>query len=435
MNPNYMNAEQRVAVRRFVEGNNRVGQRDEDIAQAFMGLVQPAVYEYQGQIMPRIGILYENAMNFYGTLRDLLIERGRIAEEEILVDGARKRYKHQVEGHLVLANTPVDPNIGLASVKKEAIKQIMDEQIRALYSSAGIEVVIPESTRQDLSLEAGRAAYLREIRALNTPAAERITNLFISHTAKQLGVIHGSGGHGGGNKELSPVGDLFIVFKDSQSGETPYIGARLDYIEEDGFTRRRINWHNPGESEQPFGLERLEPINISSYFEGIMFAEMGFPGGGIVRSDNLSLFGFQDLKTLSLGAEDESIDAFFESTHPPELLVRELKPFLRHLYLKCKQVVDLQSLFCSKIPLVRHPYAGSIAHFIALSGGTLADYYAARASFMEQYETWRQRAEEEFAPAWFREIEAKIRTGELKHEFSPLVGAKLEKKTIREFLA
>jgi len=415
MNPTYMSWEQRQVVAKYVKENAKEGTmrdlaerveaelarstenqallEDSSIAEAFVSIYRPAVLETSGPALPRIGHIMQVVLNDLGMLRDLLIEKGTIDEACVTAaDGGRNILPPRSRYFLSKLRHSIDAEAGLSAVTVQDIKDVIDEQMERFYASVGISIQLPLETLHDLHSGPGRRAYLKEIRSCNPTAVDKITTIFMQETARQLGIIHGSGGHVGGCSQRAFVGSLCLTFTD-KNDRGYFLCAQFNSREES-----KMWWS--GDSPRAtdcFDFTGLNLKSIASGVNGESFSEMGPDGAGSTRSDNMGAFGLRDFDTHCYCGIDPGIDRLMR-LHPTQLKASpSLAASLRHHYLILKQQVDLDGLFYSKDRMDPAGYQGSFMHFTYITGGGIEEYYQLKKDFVHEYNIWYERSQTAFA--------------------------------------
>ncbi|MBI5399719.1 hypothetical protein HZB07_03805 [Candidatus Saganbacteria bacterium] len=414
MNPKYFTSQQKLAILNYLstqasaecqriaaQTKKHLDKNNRRAARLFAELYKPVVYEYAGSTAPRIGQLAEIIFNDGGTLRDTLIEQGKIPESAVYLAGTRVRSGQGISFEIYEPTMHIEPGRGLEQVNNHDIKEVLDKMITELYRSAGLDIVPPPKTSQDLSTTKGRLKYLKEIRALNSEAARILSQIFCERAATQLGTIHGSGGHAGGAAHLVETGCLHFSFTDA---------GGLYYIMKNEFSSCIHNtdkWHKKDgdkwlEEAPPPGA-KLTLIRIAN--EGGGTINLGPNGGGSTRQDNVSIAGLADFDTLCLQGEDPEIETLIPLHSNVLTNSTKRKNILRYFYLKSKQQADLGLLFWNKPRRTFFPSAGTFIHFIALTGGDLQDYFAFKDQFFATYKKWHGKARRSLAPTWLKAAE------------------------------
>lgn len=384
-------------------------------AKAFVRLFQPAVYEYKGLTAPRIGNTAEIIDNGSGMLQSLLIERGQLAESKTLdAKGNKIKITREADGAFGEASL-IDYEAGMADVPNSEIKDIVDELIQELYSSAGIKIKLLKTTELDLHSLGNRLAYLREIRKLNQKAAEKLTKYFADEMAKQLGIIHGSGGHVGGGQDLSGGGRLIMIFKDKENNKYELL---VEFSDNAGKEGPLLKWKGKTpKTAKPFSFDGLTLIKMRDG-QSESFKEIGCSGGGSTRCDNVGAFGMRDFDTLCLQAEDQGIDSLLKLL-PAELTAsKKTRAYLKYFFLRLKQEIDLDLLYCPKTRFDPKPFPGTFMYFVLLSGGKMEDYFKLKVHFQKKYAGWYEKARLRLAPGWFGRIRGEQRNADLSLDFS-----------------
>ncbi|OGC05088.1 hypothetical protein A2276_04000 [candidate division WOR-1 bacterium RIFOXYA12_FULL_43_27] len=386
-------------------GNTLTEEKKRLLSAAFIRLFAPAVYQYKGTHGPRVGNIFQTVINHDGMLRDRLIESGSIGESSATTQDGTNRIRSKNTAGGFLQNTlisPVDWNAGMSEANKGKIKSILDAMISEMYEKEGIAIQLPEDTQQNLLQEEGRMMYLREIAQLNLAKATELREMTVKRIAEQLGVIHGSGGHAGGGQDNARLGIWKFNFTSAMGAKYSLLISTQNYSTKDKeWIERKEKWIGP--SPAPYELDSLKIESIETTSSGDRFAEMGPPGGGSTRSDNVGSFGLRDFDTLSLQGEDTEIDSFLRKYYLTQYTDIDQ---IRHFLIIYKQIIDLEHLFITKPRLSPYPYPGTLMHFTIITGGDIQDYLRIKYVFMENYLRIRKMAMRKLAPLWFKAIES-----------------------------
>jgi|GEM_PF-6231651 len=338
------------------------------IGKAFMEAFAPAGYLSLGDEF-RIGNIYRQLVsNKNNYFVNSLIEHGFLSKE-MLGEAERRGIRPY------------------ALLRNKAIKKYMDQVLSDVFKLFGKKIKLPRGCKFDLRTAQGRKSYLTQFRAGNNAvAAGEIAKMMVKEIARQIGVVHGAGGYGGGHQAWHQFGQVEFILE-NKFDKTQKI--RL-VLKKDHAPKILDKERNKLDANLDLSGYEIKGMIAKKYG-----AQDGEPGGGVTRDDNVGV-GLRDLHSVSVDASeiDNLIRDFPRAVN--NLGIREQ---IFYLYSKMIQEADLQLLFGKK------GYVGAFKQLNRIFGGNKEDFNNLVSIFWETYQTYYDLSREKNASAVYRMID------------------------------
>jgi len=344
------------------------------VGRAFMKIHRPGTYSYLGDSF-RIGNAYR----------------------QLVSNGFRFIEKGLVEQGLIDSPSP------LTHVDNTLLKKYLDRVLISIYAPHG-GVNLPDKTDRDIRTERGRRDYLKEVKKLNAEKSARLAVEITKEIARQLGILHGAGGDGGGHLDMHALGKIKMVLENPKDGSVIYAvlklekNAKIDHV---------LEIYNDREEQEKLDadidLEGYKIIAAETDKHGDF--ERGAPGGGAARPDNLG-YGLRDL---------HSVDTFshlfgIAMRYPNKRNNLEIKDVVHHLHTKIIQEADLNLLFAHNLgePIDGKDTAvsGAIYQLNDVFGGGEEGANKLAEIFWREYKKWHGLSMNKYASEAYQKIEA-----------------------------
>ncbi|NQU17661.1 MAG: hypothetical protein HQ564_06295, partial [Candidatus Saganbacteria bacterium] len=189
-------------------------------------------------------------------------------------------------------------------------------------------------------------------------------------TGRQLGILHGAGGHAGGHVYIHQFGEVTLTLEHKQTKKQIILKVRANSTEQE------LDLHD-------YEISQIEAEQFGRH-------EFGAVGGGSTRPNNLG-FGLRDLISISSSPQKSGTNKLAE-LFPPEVGGLFIRGALKYFYLKMVQQADLDMLFvCRMRKEVAQAgnlgdMAGSLPLLVQALGGNLQAFESAKAAFFESYQ-------------------------------------------------
>jgi hypothetical protein len=338
------------------------------VGRAFMKIYRPGTYSYIGDSF-RIGNAYRQLVsNGFRFIEKGLVEQG-------LIDGPSP----------------------LTHVDNTLLKKYMDRVLISIYAPHG-GVNLPDKTDLDLRTERGRRDYLKEVKKLNAEKSARLAVEITKEIARQLGILHGAGGDGGGHEDMHALGKIKMVLENPKDGSVIYAVLKLDHV---------LEIYNDREEQKKLDasidLKGYKIIAVETDKHGDF--ERGAPGGGAVRPDNLG-YGLRDLHSVDILSHLFGI----AMRYPNKINNLEIKDVVYHLHTKIIQEAEFNLLFAHNLgePIDGKDTAvsGAIYQLNDVFGGGEEGANKLIDIFWREYKKWHGLSARKYASEAYQKIEA-----------------------------
>ncbi|HTY13676.1 MAG TPA: hypothetical protein VMD02_05765 [Candidatus Omnitrophota bacterium] len=370
------------------------------VGRTFMKLHKPGVYTYLADSF-RIGNAFRQLVtNGYRTIEKGLTEHGLVSKAEM--HQAREKAK-------AYKSSP------LKHIDNKILKIYMDRVVHAMFAPFG-EVELPRINTHDLTTQEGRMAYLREVKDLNPEKSEMIAREITKEIASQLGMLHGTGGNGGGHSAMHMLGKITLTVEEPKTGQTVRIVMKM---QEEGEKTYSMDIFADEEEKVPLpknmDFTGWKVIAVESSKHGNY--RMGQPGGGAARPDNLG-YGLRDLHSIEVTPSSAICYAVYYPTNINGLPVGDI---IYHHHAKIIQEAEMNLLFSPSLGEMidgeEKPINGAIYQLNDVFGGGEKGAAQLVALFWEEYQKWYALSMSKYASKTYQATEALQPIYLIQHSF------------------